>query len=51
MEIIEIMLAVSLMSIPASIGLSIIIGTIYYNKDYYLKTKIKYLQEKNKIKK
>ena len=29
-----------LMSIPISIGLSIIIATWYYNRNYYLETKI-----------
>lgn len=37
--------------IPSSIGLSIVIATIYYNKNYYLETKIRYLKEKNKFNK
>jgi len=38
------------LALPFSIGISIIIATYYYNKNYYLKTKIEYLKLKLKLK-
>jgi len=36
--------------IPAGIGLSIVIATWYYNRNYYLRTKIEYIKIKNENK-
>jgi uncharacterized protein YxeA len=48
--VVEIITTILIMVFPLSIGISIIIATIYYNKNYYLKTKIEYLKEKRKHK-
>ena len=44
--IIDVILTIGMLSIPISIGVSIIIATIYYNRNYYLKTKIEYIKIK-----
>ena len=52
METIEytIFLAIGVIAVPVATGLSMIVATWYYNRNYYLKTKIEYLKQLNSLK-